>query len=98
MRCGGILITFLLVNTGVPYIRVPTTLLAIVDASVGVKNGIDYCSCSLGPQVRVFSRTHFCQNSILLLLQGSKVTIHSYRKTVLEVSMLPAQPFLIRHL
>jgi len=27
---------------GVPFIRVPTTLLAIVDASVGVKNGIDY--------------------------------------------------------
>eukprot|EP01084_Bolivina_argentea_P139470 245344_1 len=35
---------------GVPYVRVPTTLLAIVDASVGVKNGVDYCSCSLGPQ------------------------------------------------
>ncbi len=35
---------------GVPYIRVPTTLLAIVDASVGVKNGVDYCSHSLGPQ------------------------------------------------
>lgn len=28
---------------GVPFVRVPTTLLAIVDASVGVKNGIDYC-------------------------------------------------------
>jgi len=28
---------------GVPFVRVPTTLLAIVDASVGVKNGVDYC-------------------------------------------------------
>ncbi len=46
----------LLFNTGVPYIRVPTTLLAIVDASVGVKNGADYCSPSLGPLVRVSSR------------------------------------------
>ncbi|KAK4535576.1 hypothetical protein CDCA_CDCA05G1601 [Cyanidium caldarium] len=27
---------------GVPYIRIPTTLLAIVDASVGVKTGVDY--------------------------------------------------------
>merc|ERR1712127_875400 len=31
---------------GVPFVRVPTTLLAIVDASVGVKNGVDYC-CSV---------------------------------------------------
>jgi len=31
---------------GVPFVRVPTTLLAIVDASVGVKNGVDYC-CNL---------------------------------------------------
>ena len=29
--------------SGVPFVRVPTTLLSIVDASVGVKNGIDYC-------------------------------------------------------
>jgi len=28
---------------GVPFVRVPTTLLALVDASVGVKNGVDYC-------------------------------------------------------
>ena len=28
---------------GVPFVRVPTTLLSIVDASVGVKNGVDYC-------------------------------------------------------
>lgn len=27
---------------GVPFIRIPTTLLAIVDASVGVKNGVDF--------------------------------------------------------
>lgn len=32
-----------LYRRGVPFVRVPTTLLAIVDASVGVKNGIDYC-------------------------------------------------------
>ncbi|KAK4530710.1 hypothetical protein CCYA_CCYA05G1567 [Cyanidiococcus yangmingshanensis] len=31
-----------LYRRGVPYLRVPTTLLAIVDASVGVKTGIDY--------------------------------------------------------
>lgn len=35
-----------LYRRGVPFVRVPTTLLAIVDASVGVKNGVDYC-CSL---------------------------------------------------
>jgi len=35
-----------LYRRGVPFVRVPTTLLAIVDASVGVKNGIDYC-CGL---------------------------------------------------
>jgi 3-dehydroquinate synthase len=34
-----------LYRRGVPFVRVPTTLLAIVDASVGVKNGIDYCCC-----------------------------------------------------
>jgi len=33
---------------GVPYIRVPTTLLAIVDASVGVKTGVDYVSTTKG--------------------------------------------------
>lgn len=35
-----------LYRRGVPFVRVPTTLLAIVDASVGVKNGVDYC-CEL---------------------------------------------------
>lgn len=35
-----------LYRRGVPFVRVPTTLLAIVDASVGVKNGIDYCCSS----------------------------------------------------
>ena len=39
-----------LYRRGVPFIRVPTTLLAIVDASVGVKNGVDYCSCAKGLQ------------------------------------------------
>jgi 3-dehydroquinate synthetase len=32
-----------LYRRGVPFVRVPTTLLGIVDASVGVKNGVDYC-------------------------------------------------------
>lgn len=35
-----------LYRRGVPFVRVPTTLLAIVDASVGVKNGVDYCCSS----------------------------------------------------
>jgi len=35
-----------LYRRGVPFVRVPTTLLAIVDASVGVKNGVDHC-CSV---------------------------------------------------
>jgi 3-dehydroquinate synthetase len=35
-----------LYRRGVPFVRVPTTLLAIVDASVGVKNGVDY-TCEL---------------------------------------------------
>jgi len=35
-----------LYRRGVPFVRVPTTLLSIVDASVGVKNGVDY-SCEL---------------------------------------------------
>jgi len=38
-----------LYRRGVPFVRVPTTLLAIVDASVGVKNGVDYC-CKLTDQ------------------------------------------------
>lgn len=33
---------------GVPYIRVPTTLLAIVDASVGVKCGVDWHHPTMG--------------------------------------------------
>ena len=33
---------------GVPYVRIPTTLLAIVDASVGVKCGVDWVHSSLG--------------------------------------------------
>lgn len=33
---------------GVPYIRVPTTLLAIVDASVGVKCGVDWVHPTMG--------------------------------------------------
>jgi len=36
-----------LYRRGVPFVRVPTTLLAIVDASVGVKNGVDYCCSSV---------------------------------------------------
>lgn len=45
---GGVLLDIAgmaacLYRRGVPFVRVPTTLLAIVDASVGVKNGVDYC-------------------------------------------------------
>ncbi|CAN0336677.1 unnamed protein product, partial [Discosporangium mesarthrocarpum] len=52
---GGVLLDIAgmaasLYRRGVPFIRVPTTLLALVDASVGVKNGVDYCSCAMGPQ------------------------------------------------
>lgn len=48
---GGVLLDIAgmgacLYRRGVPFVRVPTTLLAIVDASVGVKNGVDYC-CSI---------------------------------------------------
>lgn len=38
-----------LYRRGVPFIRVPTTLLAIVDAAVGVKNGVDWVSDAKGP-------------------------------------------------
>uniref|UniRef100_A0A7S2Y0A6 3-dehydroquinate synthase domain-containing protein n=1 Tax=Fibrocapsa japonica TaxID=94617 RepID=A0A7S2Y0A6_9STRA len=52
---GGVILDIVgmaanLYRRGVPYFRVPTTLLALVDASVGVKNGVDYCSVSKGPQ------------------------------------------------
>lgn len=45
---GGVLLDIAgmgacLYRRGVPFVRVPTTLLGIVDASVGVKNGVDYC-------------------------------------------------------
>mmetsp|Transcript_18234 Transcript_18234/g.22336 ORF Transcript_18234/g.22336 Transcript_18234/m.22336 type:complete len:531 (+) Transcript_18234:56-1648(+) len=48
---GGVLLDMAgmaacLYRRGVPFVRVPTTLLALVDASVGVKNGVDYC-CSI---------------------------------------------------
>mmetsp|Transcript_3229 Transcript_3229/g.9852 ORF Transcript_3229/g.9852 Transcript_3229/m.9852 type:complete len:433 (-) Transcript_3229:233-1531(-) len=51
---GGVVLdivgfTASLYRRGVPYIRVPTTLLAIVDASVGVKTGVDYVSKKHGP-------------------------------------------------
>ncbi|PRY55513.1 3-dehydroquinate synthase [Arcticibacter pallidicorallinus] len=39
-----------LIRRGTPCIKIPTTLLGIIDASVGVKNGINYAGCknSLG--------------------------------------------------
>lgn len=45
---GGVLLDIAgmaacLYRRGVPFVRVPTTLLSLVDASVGVKNGVDYC-------------------------------------------------------
>jgi 3-dehydroquinate synthase len=44
---GGVILDIVgmaanLYRRGVPFIRIPTTLLAIVDASVGVKNGVDF--------------------------------------------------------
>jgi len=44
---GGVLLDFVgmaagLYRRGVPYIRVPTTLVGLVDASIGVKTGINY--------------------------------------------------------
>jgi 3-dehydroquinate synthase len=44
---GGVLLDIVglastMYRRGVPYLRVPTTLLALVDASVGVKTGINY--------------------------------------------------------
>lgn len=52
---GGVILDIVgmaanLYRRGVPYIRVPTTLLAIVDASVGVKNGVDFDSRQCGCQ------------------------------------------------
>eukprot|EP00274_Cyanoptyche_gloeocystis_P008222 CAMPEP_0196651630 /NCGR_PEP_ID=MMETSP1086-20130531/665_1 /TAXON_ID=77921 /ORGANISM="Cyanoptyche gloeocystis , Strain SAG4.97" /LENGTH=372 /DNA_ID=CAMNT_0041981731 /DNA_START=753 /DNA_END=1871 /DNA_ORIENTATION=- len=46
---GGVLLDMVglaasLYRRGVPYIRVPTTLLALVDASVGAKTGVNYVS------------------------------------------------------
>lgn len=52
---GGVILDIVgmaanLYRRGVPYIRVPTTLLALVDASVGVKNGVDFDSPTCGCQ------------------------------------------------
>ncbi|KAM4652841.1 2-epi-5-epi-valiolone synthase-like [Discoglossus pictus] len=49
-----------------PYIRVPTTLLSYVDASVGAKNGVNFCNCknklgSYTPPVATFLDRSFIQ-------------------------------------
>jgi len=49
---------------GVPFVRVPTTLLAIVDASVGVKNGLDYCCAGGSYKNRI--GTFYAPSSVLV--------------------------------
>ncbi|XP_018410923.1 PREDICTED: uncharacterized protein LOC108786177 [Nanorana parkeri] len=49
-----------------PYIRVPTTLLSYVDASVGAKNGVNFCNCknkigSYTPPIATFLDRSFIQ-------------------------------------
>ncbi|KAM4722774.1 2-epi-5-epi-valiolone synthase-like [Rhinophrynus dorsalis] len=49
-----------------PYVRVPTTLLSYVDASVGAKNGVNFCNCknklgSYTPPVATFLDRSFIQ-------------------------------------
>lgn len=51
---------------GVPFVRVPTTLLAIVDASVGVKNGVDYCCDLTGESYKNRVGSFYAPSSCLL--------------------------------
>ena len=66
---GGVLLDIVgfaanLYRRGVPYIKIPTTLLALVDASVGVKTGVNFKGRRnrLGtyyPPIAVYLDTHF---------------------------------------
>jgi 3-dehydroquinate synthase len=55
-----------LYRRGVPFVRVPTTLLAIVDASVGVKNGVDYCCDVTGESYKNRVGSFYAPSSCLL--------------------------------
>lgn len=55
-----------LYRRGVPFVRVPTTLLAIVDASVGVKNGVDYCCSITGETYKNRVGSFYAPSSCLL--------------------------------
>jgi len=55
-----------LYRRGVPFVRVPTTLLAIVDASVGVKNGIDYNCCATNEMYKNRVGSFYAPSSVLL--------------------------------
>ena len=51
---------------GVPFVRVPTTLLSIVDASVGVKNGVDYCCAATSETYKNRVGSFYAPSSCLL--------------------------------
>ena len=55
-----------LYRRGVPFVRVPTTLLAIVDASVGVKNGVDYCCSSVNEMYKNRVGSFYAPSACLL--------------------------------
>jgi 3-dehydroquinate synthetase len=55
-----------LYRRGVPFVRVPTTLLAIVDASVGVKNGVDYCCATTDETYKNRVGSFYAPSSCLL--------------------------------
>ena len=55
-----------LYRRGVPFVRVPTTLLAIVDASVGVKNGVDYCCVATSETYKNRVGSFYAPSSCLL--------------------------------
>jgi 3-dehydroquinate synthetase len=55
-----------LYRRGVPFVRVPTTLLAIVDASVGVKNGVDYCCTPINETFKNRIGSFYAPSSCLL--------------------------------
>jgi len=68
---GGVLLDIAgmaacLYRRGVPFVRVPTTLLAIVDASVGVKNGVDYCCAPMGETYKNRVGSFYAPSSCLL--------------------------------
>lgn len=68
---GGVLLDIAgmaacLYRRGVPFVRVPTTLLAIVDASVGVKNGVDYCCQTTGDAYKNRVGSFYAPSSCLL--------------------------------